>query len=127
MKPSIVLLNTGETVITNLQEVFRGEGDDKKGVCLLMSHPYKLDIIQQEDMSSVTDVQVQFTRWMAFSSEYQFKIPYDSVITIGAPEPSLKKAYENKVKAAEKKIEDAKKKEEPLYASDVSVVGVGVQ
>lgn len=128
MKPSVVLLTTGETVVTNLQEVFRGEGEDKKGLCLLLNHPYKLDLIASEEDS--TNVQVKFTKWMPFSGEIQFKIPYDTVITIGEPEQSLKEAFERKVKAAEEKIEAAKKAKEeehqPIYASDVSIAGVGM-
>lgn len=125
MKPSIVMLMTGDTVVTNLQEIFRGEGEDKKGVCLMMSHPYKLDLLPGSDASA--GIQVQFTRWMPFSVEYQYKIPYDAVLTIGEPEESLKKAYEDKVKQAEQKIEEAKKPQQPTYASDVSYAGVGMR
>lgn len=128
MKPSVVMLSTGETIVTNLQEIFRGEGEDKKGLCLLLNHPYKLDLISTDD--DPTNVQVKFTKWMPFSSEVQFKVPYDTVLTIGEPEKSLKEAFERKVKAAEEKIEALKKAkeeaEQPVYASDVSVAGVGM-
>ena len=103
-----------------------GEGDDKttKGICLKLSHPYKLDLLPQNPDSS--DVSVQFTRWMPFSSEYEFKIPYTAVVTLGEVEKNVLKAYEAKVEAAEKKIEEANKPAEHVYASDVSVVGAGM-
>lgn len=129
MKPSVVMLMTGETVVTNLQEVFKGEGEDKRGVCLMMAHPFKLDLVSKPTDEPSKEVQVQFTRWMPFSSEYQYKIPYDAVLTIGEPEESLRKAYEAKVEAAEKKIEEAKNPKpetKSIWASDVSVAGVAM-
>ena len=39
MAVSVVTLKTGERIITELKEIFDGEGDDKKGVCLLMEEP----------------------------------------------------------------------------------------
>ena len=36
MAVSVVTLKTGERIITELKEIFDGEGDGKKGVCLLM-------------------------------------------------------------------------------------------
>ena len=44
MAVSIVTLKTGERVITELKEIFDGEGDNKKGVCLLMEDPYILNL-----------------------------------------------------------------------------------
>lgn len=131
MKVSVVVLKTGETVITNLQEVYQGDGDDKKGICLMMTHPYKLDLYQSKKKEKPflreNEVQVQFTRWCAFSKDYQFKIPYDCIMTIGEPEDSLKQAFENKVEIAEAKIKANQVKEEYTYSSDVTVVGAGVQ
>lgn len=125
MKSSIVMLTNGDTVITNLQEVFKGDGDDKKAICLMMSHPYKVDIVSQKKKNKPEEVQVQFTKWCPFSKDFQYKIPYDSVISIGVPEDSLKDAYETKVRIAEEHM----KKQEVVkeYASDVTVVGAGLQ
>ena len=43
MAVSIVTLKTGDRIITELKEIFDGEGEDKKGVCLLMEEPYILN------------------------------------------------------------------------------------
>ena len=42
MAVSVVTLKTGDRVITELKEIFDGEGEDKRGVCLLMEDPYVL-------------------------------------------------------------------------------------
>lgn len=129
MKASIVMMKTGETLIANLQEVFKGEGEDKRGICLLLNHPYTLDFHSPKKKEKVqlkdNEVQVQFVKWCPFSKDVQFKIPYDSVVTIGEPEDTLREAFERKVELAEEKMKvDEVKKE---YASDVTVVGAGVR
>ncbi len=131
MTATIVMLSTGDNVICDLQEMFHevenGEGQvDKKGLCLQMTHPYKLDILPGQEDNGNEGVSVRFTRWMAFSSEYVFKLPYTSVVTVGQPDSNILKAYERKVDAAKEKIEEQNKPKERVYASDVSVAGVGM-
>ena len=36
MSVSVVTLKTGDRVITELKEIFDEDGDNKKGICLLM-------------------------------------------------------------------------------------------
>ena len=98
-KPSIVILKTGEQIICELKEVFDGESENKKGICLLMIHPFKLDLVNNfsENSSTPTDVQVKFSKWCPYSTDIQFKIPYDSVMAIGASDPDLAQAYQFKV------------------------------
>ena len=102
MAVSIVTLKTGERVITELKEVFDGEGDDKTGICLIMQEPYILNLdggtpqylTEQYGM----EYQVRFSKWNPYSPDIMFKIPYDCVMTISNPEPGLQTAYENKLK-----------------------------
>jgi hypothetical protein len=44
------------------------------------------------------EYQVRFSKWNPYTPDWQFKIPYDSVITISTPEPGLQNAYEKKIK-----------------------------
>jgi len=94
---SIVVLKTGTQLICDLKEIFDGEGDDKKGVCLLMIHPYELSLVPPKSKSTKQDLQVKFSKWCPYSTDYQYKIPYDSVMAIGAPEPGLEQAYKIKI------------------------------
>jgi len=98
LNPSIVVLKTGEKLITILQEVFEGEGDERKGVCLLMNYPYELSLIavpNEEDPEK--DLQVKYSKWCPYSVESSFRIPYDGILTIGNPDPGLTSAYMAKV------------------------------
>ena len=94
---SIVIMKTGSQIICDLKEVFDGEGEDRKGVCLLMMHPYELSLISVGGEENAQDLQVKFSRWCPYSVDYQFKIPYDSVTAIGIPDSGLEQAYRAKI------------------------------
>ena len=101
LNPSIVVLKTGEKLITILQEVFEGEGEEKKGICLLMNYPYELALISAPNESAPEmDLQVKFSKWCPYSVETSFRIPYDGILTIGSPDPGLTQAYMAKVDAS---------------------------
>jgi len=101
MAVSILTLKTGDRVIAELKEIFDGEGINQKGVCLLMEEPYILNLEggnpQYLTEEYGMEYQIKFSKWNPYSSDWQFKIPYDSVMTISNPEPGLQKAYENKI------------------------------
>ena len=101
MAVSIVTFKTGERVITELKEIFDGEADNKKGVCLLMEDPYilNLDSAQPQYLTEAhgMEYQVRFSKWNPYSPDWQFKVPYDCVITISQPEPGLENAWQQKL------------------------------
>jgi hypothetical protein len=99
---SILVLKNGEQVVCDLKEVFDGDGEDKKGICLLIIHPYTLSLISVDnEENSQQDLQVKFSKWCPYSTDYQYKIPYDSVMAIGNCDPGLAVAYTNKVSQVE--------------------------
>jgi len=101
MAISILTLKTGDRVIAELKEIFDEEGDNKKGICLLMEEPYILQMDGSTPQYITEQVgaeyQIRFSKWNPYSSDWQFKIPYDSVMTISNPEPGLEEAYKNKI------------------------------
>ena len=109
MAVSIITLKTGDRIITELKEIFDGEEEDKKGVCLLMEDPYVLNLdggqpqylTEQHGM----EYQVRFSKWNPYSTDWQFKIPYDCVMTISEPEPGLENAWKQKL-TQKKEIEN---------------------
>ena len=100
LNPSIVVLRTGEKVITILQEVFEGEGEERKGVCLVMNYPYELSLMSVDNQDNPEqDLQVKYTKWCPYSIDSQYRIPYDGILTIGVPDGGLAAAYLQKVEA----------------------------
>ncbi len=107
LNPSIVVLKTGEKLITYLQEVFEGEGENQKGICLVMSHPYELKLVEINNAENPDqDLQVKFSKWCPYSSDVQFRIPYDGVLAIGQPDAGLAMAYAAKVELVEKTMNE---------------------
>ncbi len=105
INPSIVVLKTGEKIITVLQEVFEGDGEDRKGICLVMNHPYELTLVNINNVENPEqDLQVKYSKWCPYSTDTQFRIPYDGVLAIGQPDPGLALAYEAKVQQAQELI-----------------------
>jgi hypothetical protein len=111
LNPSVVVLKTGEKLITILQEVYEGDGEDKKGICLLMNYPYELSLISApNEQDPDKDLQVKFSKWCPYATDTSFRIPYDGILTIGAPDPGLTQAYMVKVdvsKGAEPPVDGA--------------------
>lgn len=101
MAVSIITLKTGDRIITDLKEAYDGDGDDRKGICLIMEEPYVLNLDgntpQYLTEAHGMEYQVRFSKWNPYSPDIMFKIPYDCVMTISNPEPGLQKAYENKI------------------------------
>ena len=109
MAVSIITLKTGDRIITELKEIFDGPKDNQKGVCLMMEEPYVLDMVGDTPQYLAEEYQmeykVKFSKWNPYSTDWQFKLPYDCVMTISEPEPNLKKNYESKI-AQKKELED---------------------
>ncbi len=115
LNPSIVILKTGEKLITILQEAFEGEGEDQKGICLVMNHPYELALINVNNQDNPDqDLQVKFSKWCPYAVDIQFRIPYDSVLAIGQPDPGLAVAYQAKVEQYEQITQNTKLQQEEI-------------
>lgn len=115
LNPSIVILKTGEKLITILQEAFEGEGDNRKGICLVMSHPYELYLISVNNQENPEqDLQVKFSKWCPYSIDTQYRIPYDGVLAIGQPDPGLAQAYLAKIEQFEQVNENVEQQQEDI-------------
>ena len=99
MAIAIAVLQTGERVITELQEVREDNKEDGKPICLMFVRPYILNTesVNNEDNQ---EVQVRFSKWLPYSSDTQFKIPFASVLAVGTADPGLGQAYNNTVQQA---------------------------
>ena len=112
MAIAIAVLQTGERVITELQEVREDNKEDGKPICLMFVRPY---ILNTESVSTEAnqEVQVRFSKWLPYSSDTQFKIPFASVMAVGTADPGLAQAYNNTVQQAVA-AEDAARGQTPV-------------
>lgn len=117
MSIQIVTMTTGERIITELKEVFDGETEDKKGICLLFDRPYILTVSNRTSDGDYTEeLQVQFSKWNPFSIDDQFKIPYSAIIAVSNPDSGLMNAYIQKI--AEAKVLENGNSSEPTEAGE---------
>ena len=100
MAIAIAVLQTGERVITELQEVREDNKADGKPICLMFVRPYILNVEGTDDATVNQEVQVRFSKWLPYSSDTQFKIPFASVMAVGTADPGLGQAYTNTVQQA---------------------------
>ena len=124
MAIAIAVLQTGERVITELQEVREDNKEDGKPICLMFVRPYILNVEGTDDATVNQEVQVRFSKWLPYSSDTQFKIPFASVMAVGTADPGLGQAYTNTVQQAIA-AEDAAKAETPKVeqvAADTGMV-----
>jgi hypothetical protein len=94
MVPKVLILNTGERIISGVSEIMDEEAG--KGIGLALKCPYILGMSPAGDVDeegNPTEYKVNFTKWFAYSVDVDFKIPYSSVTAIGDPEPGILNIY----------------------------------
>jgi len=125
MSTSIVILKTGEQIICDLKELFDGEGENKKGICLLMRNPFSLSIVEVPMQNEIgTDLQVKFSRWCPYSTDVEFKLPYDAILSVASCDVNLEQAYLEKVNIESPEdntnnLEESEENDIPLSETEV--------
>jgi hypothetical protein len=95
---SIVTLKTGQNIICEVREIYQGEGDDRKGVGLQLSDPFALELYENPEAEDPADrSKVRFARWNPFTLDRVFRVPYDAVVCVTAPDPNLDAAFAEKI------------------------------
>ena len=79
---------------------------------MLFRSPYILNT-ESVNNEANQEVQVRFSKWLPYSSDTQFKIPFASVLAVGTADPGLGQAYNNTVQQAVA-AEDAARGQTPV-------------
>lgn len=94
MVPKVILLQSGERIITGLAEVTDKESG--KGVGLVFRCPYVLSMVPTEELDengNPVEYKVNFEKWFAYATDIEYRVPYSSVVAIGDPEPGILNIY----------------------------------
>lgn len=97
MIPRVMILNSGERIISGVSEVTDENG---QGICLLLKCPYILDMAPTGDYNTdgnPSQFSINFTKWFAYSKSEEFRIPYTSVVALGEPEDGILDVYMKKI------------------------------
>jgi hypothetical protein len=88
MVPKILVMKSGERVIAGMSEMT--DKETGKGICLVMKCPFILTLNPREDGEEYS---VNFSKWNPFSSQNQFNISYDSVVSLSDVEEGILDIY----------------------------------
>lgn len=87
MVPKIILTKNGDKLIAAVGEVT--DPETQKGLGFIFKCPYILNMTPSGD----GQFSVNFTKWIPYSSDIQYRVPYDIVAAIGEPEPDILNIY----------------------------------
>lgn len=93
MIPKVMILHSGERIIAGVSEVTDENG---QGLCLLLRCPYILDMVatgEYNNEGNPSQFSINFTKWFAYSTSDEFRVPYASVVAIGEPEEGILDVY----------------------------------
>ena len=116
MSVSLLLLRSGEEIITEVQEVFDPETKDPVGFKL--HKPFRLEIVSDAEGGIVLDrtkgYQVSWFPWAPLSKERDFFLPGHHVLTAYDPLDTITEQYLNAIK--EENYEENFKRHEDIVS-----------
>lgn len=99
MTIKLLLLKSGEDIISDIQEMVVGEDEERRVVGYLLSKPCIIKIRDSQVLTEETEVtqksafQVSLYPWMPLSADTTIPVPADWVVTIVEPKDKLKEMY----------------------------------
>lgn len=87
MIPKIIATKNGEKLIAVVGEFT--DPETNKGLGFVFRCPYVLSMTPNGD----GQFSVNFTKWIPYATDIQYKVPYDVVAAIGDPEPDIANIY----------------------------------
>jgi hypothetical protein len=105
MSIKLVLLKSGETVITDAKELI----SDKKVCGYLFTNPHKIEVsktvlLVEENQNEKGDLQISLSPWIILTKETEIPVSLDWVVTIVEPVETIKEMYEEKINGQDDKV-----------------------
>jgi hypothetical protein len=99
MSIKLALLKSGETIISDVKELFTGEGEFRG---YLFNKPHKIEtrktlLLTEENQNPRGDLEVSLSPWIVLTSDEQIPISPDWVVTVVEPIETIKQMYEEKL------------------------------
>jgi hypothetical protein len=108
MSIKVILLKSGEQIITDVKEVVAEE----KTVAYLFNQPQKITInkpflVSEEDTER--SYEITFSQWMLLSADKDIVVPTSYVVTLVEPLDSVKQMYLEKVNGPNNQVSSTQK------------------
>tara|TARA_B100001989_G_scaffold139651_1_gene99152 strand:+ start:427 stop:768 length:342 start_codon:yes stop_codon:yes gene_type:complete len=101
MSIKLTILKTGETLISDMQELVSNK-DQATPHAYLLNNPHKVEVgkksflTEEEIASKKHAIDVTMTPWILISSDKEIILPVDCVMTIVEPIDGVKKMFQEK-------------------------------
>ena len=100
MSVKLLLLKSGDQIISDVKEIVRSEGESRVVEGYLFSKPHKISAIKPvvltENFNDERNVEVTLSPWILLTEDKSMTVPQDWIITIVNPIGSILKMYEEK-------------------------------
>ena len=103
MTVKLILLKSGEDIISDVQEMIVGDSEeDQRVIGYLLKKPYIVkiktaEVLFENTTSNGNNVAVTFYPYMPLSDEKNIRIPCDWVVTMVEPVKQVKEMYEERI------------------------------
>ena len=98
MSIKLLLLKSGEQVISDVKELIRKDSDKVYGYVLHKPHEVVASkaVVLTEDASDNRNVEITLSPWILLTEDKSMTVPQDLIITIVNPIKSILEMYEEK-------------------------------
>ena len=112
MSVKLILLKSGDQVISDAKELVMGEDDkNQKIVGYLLPDPFKIIsqkplLLTEETNNNDASVEITLSPWILLTSDKSIPIKPDWVVTVVEPLESVKKMYEDRLNELKKQTSE---------------------
>ena len=101
MSIKLLLLKSGDQIISDVKEIVRSEGETRVVEGYLLSKPHKIlatkPVVLTENFNDERNVEITLSPWILLTEDKEMTVPKEWVITIVNPIKSIVKMYQEKV------------------------------
>lgn len=97
MSVKLVLLKSGEDIVTDVQEMIVGDKDNQRVVGYFFTKPCAVKMRTNDGEDKEKSFEISLFPWLPLSKDNKVPVINDWVITIVEPIDSLREMYENDV------------------------------
>ena len=101
MSIKLLLLKSGDQIISDVKEIVRSEGETRVVEGYLFSKPHKISVIKPvvltENFNDERNVEITLSPWILLTQDKEMTVPKEWVATIVNPIESIVKMYQEKI------------------------------
>ena len=101
MSVKLLLLKSGDQIISDVKEIVRNEGESRVVEGYLLSKPHKIlatkPVVLTENFNDERNVEITLSPWILLTEDKEMTVPKEWIITIVNPIESITKMYQEKI------------------------------